>query len=468
MLDQQSTTEKKWPVALTGLVIVLGAASLPALLAAQDRPVGSTESCVTAECHGDVVRSKTVHAPVAQRKCGACHVEVDAEDHRFAIAGEPAQLCTTCHEMSNRTYLHAPVRQGNCTGCHDPHGSDHAFMLVADPTQGLCITCHRENEDAQRAFVHAPVATGACILCHEAHSSWYPALLPEPSRQLCLGCHQEIEPDPARHRYRHAPVETDCLACHDAHASDTRHQLHETMPDLCYRCHDAMRDELREVAVVHGAVTQDGGCMGCHSPHYSSLPALQNRLDIDLCMGCHDKPITTADGRRLTDMTSLLALNPNHHGPINDGACTPCHQPHASSVPNLLRKAYPAGFYAPYEPERYALCFECHLPELVKSRQGTGTTRFRDGDLNLHWLHVNRKKGRTCRACHEVHAAKNDFHIRDSVPYGNLGWLLEIGYRRSQSGGSCSPGCHVTRSYDRTLESVHVGGDTPPEIGSRP
>jgi len=34
-------------------------------------------------------------------------------------------------------------------------------------------------------------------------------------------------------------------------------------------------------------------------------------------------------------------------------------------------------------------------------------TNFRDGARNLHFLHVNKAvRGRTCRACHEVHASK--------------------------------------------------------------
>ncbi|MCP3904906.1 MAG: hypothetical protein GY715_14875 [Planctomycetes bacterium] len=442
------------------------AAGLPELLPSQDKPTGPVESCVTAECHTGIVQRRIVHGPVAQRKCAACHVETDAAEHRFAIPGERRELCTTCHAMSHRTYLHEPVRQGNCTGCHDPHGSEHALMLVADPTRGLCLGCHHENEDASRAFVHGPVATGACILCHEAHSSWQPALLTEPPRTLCLGCHDEVRPDPRRDRHVHAPVADDCLGCHDAHASDVRHQLHEAAPGLCYRCHDAMREQIAEARLVHGAVTADGGCSTCHRPHFSALPALRSRTDAELCLDCHDKPMTAADGRRITNMRQHLDEHPDHHGPIREGSCVGCHLPHASEAPNLLRLAYPPDFYAPYDAARYTLCFECHIPAMVQSQQGTGATRFRDGDLNLHWLHVNKKKGRTCRACHEVHASKNPFHMRDAVPFGTQGWLLEIRYEKSPDGGSCTPGCHAAKSYDRTLvPETDAPGDG---AGSRP
>jgi predicted CXXCH cytochrome family protein len=86
----------------------------------------------------------------------------------------------------------------------------------------------------------------------------------------------------------------------------------------------------------------------------------------------------------------------------------------------------------------------------VVAPSAKGLTNFRNGDKNLHFVHVNQAKGRTCRACHEVHASKRPFHIREAVPFGDSGWELEINYQRSQDGGSCSPGCHKTRAYSRS------------------
>ena len=45
----------------------------------------------------------------------------------------------------------------------------------------------------------------------------------------------------------------------------------------------------------------------------------------------------------------------------------------------------------------------------------------------LSFLHVNKaSRGRTCRACHEVHAAEQAHIVRDGVPYGSKGWVLPI------------------------------------------
>ena len=67
----------------------------------------------------------------------------------------------------------------------------------------------------------------------------------------------------------------------------------------------------------------------------------------------------------LADMASLLAENPDHHGPIREGACTSCHHPHGGQRYGMLFQEYPREFYAPYRPERFQLCFSCHIADLV-------------------------------------------------------------------------------------------------------
>jgi len=56
-------------------------------------------------------------------------------------------------------------------------------------------------------------------------------------------------------------------------------------------------------------------------------------------------------------------------------------------------------------------------------------------------------KGRTCRACHEIHSISREKTIRDSVPFGD--WMIQTGYTKTATGGSCTPGCHQHLSYDR-------------------
>ena len=273
-------------------------------------------------------------------------------------------------------------------------------------------------------------------------------LLTEAPQKLCLSCHGELDAKGEQIRHTQAPVQQSCSGCHDAHASDYKYQLRQPAPELCLGCHKDVATALASSAVVHGATTDAGGCLSCHAPHFSQLPKLQRQTQPGECLSCHDKPLKTKDGTVLTDMAELLRQNTQQHGPIREGACTACHQPHAGQRFRLLAADYPPEFYAPFKIEQYALCFNCHIPDLVLKRQGTGLTRFRNGDVNLHWLHVNQEKGRTCRACHEVHASNHPFHVRDSVPFGTRGWMLEINYEQTATGGRCTPGCHVVRQYD--------------------
>ena len=99
--------------------------------------------------------------------------------------------------------------------------------------------------------------------------------------------------------------------------------------------------------------------------------------------------------------------------------------------------------------------------------KGTRITGFRDGDRNLHLIHVNDKaKGRTCRACHEVHASRRPFHMREKVPYGASGWQLKINFEQLPNGGSCAPACHWKETYIRRSDSEPTTRSAPPEAGT--
>jgi predicted CXXCH cytochrome family protein len=428
---------------LTGSVRAAAPAAPP------DKPKTVTDYCTNEACHTSLISRKVMHGPTAQKKCQACHQYDEPREHRFKFASDRNQLCGDCHTLQHRTVVHTPVKQGNCTGCHDPHGSDYRGILKADPTRGLCLTCHQQDAFAKKKFQHGPVAAGACILCHEPHSSWQAKLLTQAPDKLCTECHAEMIPKAERDRHVHEPVKQgNCTGCHDAHASDVKFQLVKAIPDLCLDCHKQTKEMLASSHVVHGAMTETGGCSACHAPHFSQLPKLQKASQPEACLSCHDKPLKTADGQVLANMAALLKDNPQHHGPIREGDCTTCHQPHAGERFRLLVADYPPEFYASFKLEQYGLCFKCHIPDLVLKKEGTGLTRFRKGDLNLHFVHVNQQKGRTCRACHEVHASQRPFHIREKVPFGNKGWELEINFQQTPTGGTCTPGCHNEANYD--------------------
>jgi predicted CXXCH cytochrome family protein len=167
---------------------------------------------------------------------------------------------------------------------------------------------------------------------------------------------------------------------------------------------------------------------------------------MQICIQCHRESIRTKDGRVLPAVGEQIAEGKYLHGPIRQQDCTPCHAAHGSDDPRLMKAPFPRDFYVPYSKDAYALCFGCHNPEMVEKPRSR-TTGFRDGDRNLHYLHVHQEKGRSCRACHAEHASNNPFHIRDWVPFGQ--WKLTIQFQKTPEGGACLAGCHIPRSYDR-------------------
>jgi predicted CXXCH cytochrome family protein len=308
--------------------------------------------------------------------------------------------------------------------------------------------CHADMID--RPFVHGPTGQDACLDCHEyASARRHTFRLTRSNAGMCADCHEDTALQGWAARRPHRPMADGCTSCHDPHGSVHASLLREPETDLCLMCHNGVRTHLGRATVRHGPTLEGDACGTCHDPHAIRGPSPKIPARSALCLSCHNEAIETWDGRMLSNMTAVLEENPNHHGPIADDDCTGCHEAHAAEHAGLLLEAYPPDFYAPYEPRQYGLCFRCHPQRMVESESGTGLTGFRDGDRNLHMLHVNQPKGRTCRACHDVHASKQPFHIREAVPFGDAGYMIRLNYRQSTGGGACAPGCHQPRSYVR-------------------
>jgi len=112
-------------------------------------------------------------------------------------------------------------------------------------------------------------------------------------------------------------------------------------------------------------------------------------------------------------------------------------------------------FYTKFDLKKYDLCFTCHEANIVLTSKTTTLTNFRNGEVNLHFVHVNRDdKGRSCKTCHDVHASNLPNHMALSVPFEGSGWAMPIEYEKSATGGSCAPGCHKPRTYDRTATTM--------------
>lgn len=340
--------------------------------------------------------------------------------------------CVDCH------------RGDSCSRCHaasSPRTASAAHRRAGE-LKSQCIQCHGESncsmchDQAPRSRFDHAVRAGwplepnhAGVQCRECHGPAREFAVPSKS---CHGCHSRVRASAAIESQGHAmpPVTADEMRC--------------------LSCHLSVCDRIEQASTVHAPASSEKGCVKCHDMASAGSPRPAREHQQALCLGCHDRTIESKSGRSIVNIAAQLAENPNLHGPVREGNCSACHNPHAGENAHLLVRGYSDEFYASFRLDRYALCFGCHDQRKIMSESADGLTGFRDGDRNLHWLHVNREKGRTCRVCHEVHASKRPFHIRESVPFSGSGWQLPINFEQSPAGGSCAPGCHAPKSYDRT------------------
>ena len=321
--------------------------------------------------------------------------EAWAQSKDFPITSGESCASTTCHaDTAKKKFVHAAAATGDsCTLCHQPQENRHRFKFAAEGA-ALCAQCHESKSD--RKFVHAPVAAGLCTVCHNPHQSDHPKQLNFPPAELCLTCHDK---------------------------------------------------KAFEGAVTHGPVAE-GQCVRCHDPHSSDQPRRLRAAVPQLCFTCHDKPQKDAKGAFLPPVKATFEDKERvQHAPFAIGECLLCHRPHASPNHRLLAKPYPESFYAAFGKEKY-VCFECHGDQAFTEPRTLTETGFRNGNLNLHYRHVNRTKGRTCRACHHHHGGKYPKLIRDSVPFGGRQITIDV-FEKTMTGGKCGPTCHGVVRYDR-------------------
>lgn len=412
------------------------------------RPTTKVFTCTTGGCHAKETDYKFVHGPTGVGACDACHEYVDPAQHTFKRKREGAQLCSFCHidkSGGEGPVVHEPFAKGDCTGCHDPHGSVSPKMLKGATPGALCASCHKDAMKGSHA--HKPAAEN-CASCHSPHSSSHAKLLSKEPRELCLSCHEDVGKSLASVAHPHKPAQGECTQCHTPHASDNPKMLKQSPSELCLSCHKEMRGVIEGAVHTHSAVGGELACLNCHAGHGSEHAKQLVKDEVGACLKCHAETQTSKDGRTIADAKELGVAAFHKHGPIQKGDCAGCHDVHGGKNASLLVTPYEKGFYQKYTDDSFKLCFTCHDRALVTATGPGAKTGFRDGERNLHAVHVsNAEQGRSCRACHTVHAGRNESMIADSVSFG--GWSLPLGYTKSATGGTCASGCHKPQTYDR-------------------
>jgi predicted CXXCH cytochrome family protein len=312
-----------------------------------------------------------------------------------------------------------------------------------------CVSakCHAERGTA--SYVHTPIAQGSCVSCHDVTASKARFGLKKSDLDLCLSCHEDQKAF-YKKKVIHPPVKTDCISCHNPHQSPYKFQL-ESGPSsarLCFTCHD--EEDKMEYQYLHGPVESED-CLACHNPHASSYKHLVRAgpQEIQLCDSCHQ------------EIPKKIKKSALKHGVINKGLCSPCHAFHGSNLTKHWTRLFPDKFYNPYDPKLYSLCFQCHEKSQAFFEKFTTLTNFRNGKRNLHYLHVTRRKGRTCIACHDVHATNQERLIRSSTPFGPSNFRIRIVFVKTPTGGTCMMSCHVAKGYDRA-KPLKLQVDTKP------
>jgi len=404
-------------------------------------------SCVTAECHAKFTVAAQIHRPVGEKACDSCHVD-DVGGHRYPLKRGKVEMCTFCHAVAGtQSHQHKPIADSKdgCMTCHDPHAGPVKFLLKADNVEQLCRKCH---DVPLQKFAHDPFKKGQCTLCHEPHQSANAKLVRGgEGKDHCLSCHSGMKQTLASASTVHAPVKQACVTCHNPHSSEFAHELKRSVDQTCLsgECHAKVATQIASAPVKHKAMTADGACANCHNPHASNQThLLANRADA-VCLTCHKEMAKTLAGAKFL------------HGPIRAGECSACHDAHGAQHANLLDRAFPETFYTSFDVTKYELCFTCHEKQVTLVARTTALTNFRNGEQNLHYLHVNRdEKGRSCRTCHDIHGSNLPNHMASSVPFEGSKWAMPLEYEKTEKGGRCTPGCHATRTYDRGAAPASV------------
>ena len=303
-----------------------------------------------------------------------------------------------------------------------------AFASAFEPFN--CNACHRGLSSGTTK--HKPVEEGECLRCHDQKSNDHPLAKESmgfvvPRQKLCAHCHGAL----VKKSFLHGPVGTgDCTACHMHHTSDNKSLLKAPVPELCFGCHT----KERYTGIHKHKPVDDGKCLSCHDAHQSEGRGLLKKEGPDFCYLCHN---------------AKLGQGKSVHKPVGTGECIHCHMPHGAPFRKLLKAEYPTELYRPFSPEAFPMCFHCHDPELASAETTEKATKFRNGNRNLHAVHVNKSaKGRSCKVCHSPHATVQDRLIFPKAP-GFGTWEIPIRFTATATGGGCSVGCHRTFRYDR-------------------
>lgn len=182
----------------------------------------------------------------------------------------------------------------------------------------------------------------------------------------------------------------------------------------------------------------DSKCLNCHLGDPDGHPENKEKFSLapEMCIICHK------------DVVDHQYLHP----PAASHDCHLCHKAHGEKKNRLLPEEYSAKLFLPYGEDEYRLCFSCHKRDLLLFPDTSFSTGFRNGQRNLHYLHVNKaNRGRNCKLCHDMHGSELPKLIVKTVDFGK--WQMDLNFEKTENGGRCLPGCHRLERYSREFSA---------------
>lgn len=118
-------------------------------------PIGERINEVCGNCHGEIDDGPVLHSALPRRSCTGCHRPHGGPVEKMLRATAP-DLCFRCHDASVFTgeTIHPPVEEGDCGACHPSHGSKFTGLFV-------------EAYPMERYINFSPEAYSLCWECHD-------------------------------------------------------------------------------------------------------------------------------------------------------------------------------------------------------------------------------------------------------------------------------------------------------------
>ncbi|MDA8418848.1 MAG: cytochrome c3 family protein [Desulfobacteraceae bacterium] len=233
-----------------------------------------------------------------------------------------------------------------------------------------------------------------CLGCHRLTVTPEDSSPADITKEVCYPCHHL---DYEGKKYPHAPaaLSWSCPQCHisepvkqnykDKHPLRFTIKVGSDAQPVCYDCHVALKRRNLGYAYIHGPVDM-GACTICHNPHAADRPHLLQDDITTLCVNCHG----------LHAMMKKKVVHPI----IKKAGCTACHDSHGSPNPKQLIKPL------------YELCISCHK-KLAKRRNNHPVAGH---PTYIKAAVAGAKDKINCVSCHNPHASD----YPEMLPAGEL------------------------------------------------